>query len=122
MIKVVGDKAYRENIPTFLSGLNASSLLDLSWTDPALGVQNCAWWPEVDESKPLGENEKYGAETLTPDPQNKVVRVVRQVVPMSEEEVAAKQAPLGDTGTIMSRLIELETAAAALRAELEKQQ
>ena len=122
MIKVVGDKAYRENIPSFLSGLNASSLLDLSWTDPALGVQNCAWWPEVDESKPLGENEKYGAETLTPDPQNKVVRVVRPVVPLSEEEVGERQDGLGSTTSIMSRLIELETAAAALRAELEKQQ
>ena len=122
MIKVVGDKAYRENIPSFLSGLNASSLLDLSWTDPALGVQNWAWWPEVDESKSLGENEKYGPETLTPDPQNKVVRVVRSVVPLSEEEVGERQDGLGSTTSIMSRLIELETAAAALRAELEKQQ
>ncbi len=38
--------ATREPIPAFLIGLTPESLLDLSWTDPQLGVQDCAWWPE----------------------------------------------------------------------------
>lgn len=89
MIKVQSNLATREPIPAFLQGLAPESLADLSWTDPALGVQDCAWWPEVDESPALGQYQRYGAETLTPDAQARVVRVVRAIVPWTQEEITA---------------------------------
>lgn len=90
MIKVKNNTATREPIPQFLRGLAAESLADLSWTDPALGVQDMAWWPEEDQSAPLGEFERYGSETLTVDTQRKVVVVTRAVEPFSESEIATE--------------------------------
>lgn len=87
MIKVQSNTATREPIPRFLRGLSRESLADLSWTDPALGVSDAAWWPVEDQSPPLGEYERYGAETLTVDTDRKVVVSVREVVPFSEEEI-----------------------------------
>lgn len=87
MIKVKNNIATREDLPKFLQGLKPESLLDLSWTDSALGVSDCAWWPELDESAPLGQYERYGAETLTPDPGRQVVVVVREIVSWTEEEI-----------------------------------
>lgn len=92
MIRVQSNTATREPIPSFLRGLAQESLADLSWTDPALGVSDCAWWPEDDQSPALGEFERYGDETLTVDPERQVVVVVREVVPWSEEEKAAAEA------------------------------
>lgn len=89
MIKVQNNIATREPIPAFLIGLAPESLADLSWTDPALGVSDCKWWPEVDQSPVLGEYERYGDETLTVDSANKRVIVVRAVVPWSAEEIEA---------------------------------
>lgn len=104
MIKIQSNIATREPIPPFLRGLAPESLADLSWTDSALGVSDCAWWPEEDQSPALGEFERYGAETLTPDPERRVVVVVREAVPWSAEEIAAEAearraalAPLIDT-------------------------
>lgn len=91
MIKVHKNTATREPIPTFLMGLKPESLLDLSWTDPALGVADCMWWPEEDQSAPLGEFEVYGSETLTVDADRKVVVVVRSVEPMPQEQIAAME-------------------------------
>jgi len=92
MIKVENGTASRAPIPKFLRGLKPESLLDLSWTDPALGVQSVAWYPEVDQSPPLGQFEQYGAETLTIDEANKRVIVTRETVPWSSEEIAQYQA------------------------------
>jgi len=92
VIKVQNNIATREPLPSFLRGLSPETLLDLSFTDPALGVQNAAWWPEDDQSPALAEFERYGAETLTPDAERRVVVVVREVVPWSEEEKAAAEA------------------------------
>lgn len=89
MIKVHNNIATREPIPQFLRGLAPESLADLSWTDPALGVSDAAWWPEDDQSPALGEFERYGAETLTVDADRLVVVVVRDIVPWSDEEIAA---------------------------------
>lgn len=86
MIKVQNNTPYREPIPDFLIDLAPESLADLSWTDPALGVQDCAWLPEFDNSPMLGEYERYGAETLTAG--DSVVIVTRAVVPWSAEEIA----------------------------------
>jgi hypothetical protein len=92
MIKIQNGIATREPIPSFLSGLAPESLADLSWTDPQLGVSDAAWWPEDDQSPPLGEFERYGAETLTVDADRRVVVVVREVVPWSTEEIDEHEA------------------------------
>lgn len=81
--------ATREPVPQFLIGLAPESLADLSWTDPNLGVSDCAWWPEVDQSPALGEYERYGAETLTVDAVNKQVLVTREILDWSAEEIQA---------------------------------
>ena len=89
MIKVQNNTATREPIPAFLIGLAPESLADLSWSDPALGVSDAAWWPEQDASPALEQFQKYGDETLTPDAERKVVVCVRAVVPMEQAEVDA---------------------------------
>lgn len=90
MIKVnlSTQQSTRDPLPSFLYGLQPESLQDLSWTDPTLGVSDYAWWHEVDKSQPLAEYQRYGGETLTADPINKVVEVVRSIVPWTAEEIA----------------------------------
>lgn len=61
MIKVKDGVATREPLPDFLYGLLPESLADLSWTDPALGVQDLAWWPEENTEGPLGADKKWSA-------------------------------------------------------------
>src|SRR5574337_86795 len=66
MIKVQNNIATREPLPSFLQGLASESLADLSWTDPQLGVQDCAWLPERDATPALGQDQTYdGTEVLT---------------------------------------------------------
>lgn len=92
MIKVQNGIATRAPLPEALLGLNAESLADLRWTDPALGLQDAAWWPAVDQSPTLGQYERYGAETLTADPTRQVVAVVRAVEPWPQSEIDAARA------------------------------
>lgn len=92
MIKIQNNTATREGIPAFLIGLAPESLADLSWTDPALGVSDAAWWPEVDQSPALQRHERYGEEALTIDADNKQVIVVRSVVPWTQAEIDAETA------------------------------
>lgn len=94
LIKVQAGVATRESLPSFLVGLQPESLADLSWTDPSLGVRDCAWWPEDNQSPALGANQAYGAETLTVDAQRKVVVVVAQVIDLPvpvPQEVSRRQ-------------------------------
>lgn len=94
MIKVKNGIASREPVPSFLSA-DAAGLLDLSWTDPALGLRTSAWWPEDDQSPKLGQYERYSdAETLTLDLARKVVVSKRMVFPWSSAEIAAHQKSL----------------------------
>ena len=94
MIKVQNNTPTREPLPSFLLGLAPESLADLSWTDASLSVQDCAWWPEDNQTQALGENQKYGDEVLTVDAGRNVVIVTRQVVPMTTEEIAARDAEI----------------------------
>jgi len=87
MIKVQNNTATRAPVPDFLHGLEPASLADLSWTDPALGVSDCAWLPPVDQSPALGQYERYGEETLAVG--DGVVIVTRAVVPFSQQEIDA---------------------------------
>ena len=88
MIKVQNNTATRDPIPAFLQGLAPESLADLSWTDPALGVSDAAWWPEQDNSPALQQHERYGEETLTIG--EGVVVVTRVVVPWTQDEIDAE--------------------------------
>lgn len=109
MIKIQNNTPTREAIPVFLLGLAPESLADLSWTDPALGVSDCKWLPEVDQSPVLGEYERYGAETLTLAGDH--VIVMRAVVPWSAEEIEAdKKAKVPQEVTIQKACLELEDA------------
>ena len=83
MIKIQNNTPSREPIPSFLVGLDVPSLADLSWTDPNLGVSNCAWWPERDISEPLSDGEMYDLENeeLTINNGLKVVDVKRNKIP-----------------------------------------
>ncbi len=112
MIKINRGIAIREPVPRFLTGLAPESLADLSWTDPALGVVECAWWPEDDQSPALGEFERYGAETLTPDAERQVVVVVRAVLPWAADEIAEYRAAetLRISTVIADRRFTAETA------------
>ncbi|WP_395599536.1 DUF4376 domain-containing protein [Pseudomonas sp. A1437] len=94
MVKVEKGIATREPLPQFLQGLLPESLTDLSWTDPALGVQGVAWWPEENTEGELGADKKWGAEVLTIDAERKVVKVARKQVAMTAAEKAARDALL----------------------------
>lgn len=88
MIKVKNGVATREPLPSFLRGLKPESLVDLSWTDPQLGVQGCAWWPERDDTPALGPDQVYdGTEVLTVDAERQDVVVVRGIRDMTPEEI-----------------------------------
>lgn len=94
LIKVQAGVATREPLPTFLVGLAPESLVDLTWTDPSLGVRDSAWWPAEDQSPALGASQQYGAEVLTPDAARHVVVVVRAVVaaqPVVPESISPRQ-------------------------------
>ncbi len=111
MIKVKDGTASREPLPNFLYGLLPESLADLSWTDPALGVQDCAWWPEEDVSGELGTNKKLGAEVLTLDAERQVVLVSRKQVAMTAAEKAARDSAIAAewAGRIAARRFQAET-------------
>jgi len=90
MIKIQNNTATREPLPLFLQGLMPESLLDLSWTDPQLGVQDCAWWQETNDDAPIdATTHKYGNEILTINHDAKTVSVTHDVVPLTSEEIAA---------------------------------
>ena len=94
MVKVENNIATREPIPDFLDQSGTpealAALLDLSWTDPSLGVQNAAWWPEENTDGELDTNKKWGAEVLTLDADRKVVVVTHKQVNMTAAEKAAR--------------------------------
>jgi len=100
MIKVENGIATREPIPDFLDRSGTpealAALLDLSWTDPALGVQSAAWWPEESTEGELGTNKKWGAEVFTLDTERKVVKVARKQVTMTAAEKAARDALIAE--------------------------
>jgi hypothetical protein len=83
--------ASRASIPPFLNGLQPESLLNLNWTDPALGVSEYGWWPEANNDPPIDTNtQQYGAETLTVDDIQQVVTVTHAVEALPAEAIAEK--------------------------------
>ena len=116
MIKVQNSIATREALPVFLLGLEIESLQDLSWTDESLGVQDCAWYPEDNQSNPLGQYEEYGEETLTIDAERKVVVSSKAIIPMSAEKIAEIEA--SRASALEARKQSLTQQIADLQAEL----
>lgn len=94
MVKVENNVATREPLPQFLQGLLPESLADLSWTDPALGVQDVAWWPEESADGELGADKKWGDETLTVDSERQVVVVTREQLDITPEELTERDAQI----------------------------
>ena len=118
MIKVQNGIATREPLPGFLQGLALESLANLSWTDASLGVQDCAWWPEEDHTNPLGQDEKYGDEALTLDAERKIVVVNRQVLAMTAEEIADREA--GIAARKQAQRDQINAQIATLQSKLEE--
>lgn len=116
LIKVKVGVAAHEPLPDFLIGLAPESLADLSWTDPALGMQNCAWWPLEDRSQPLGPWQQYGQETLAIDAGTQTVVCVRQVIPRppTEDEFLLAVDGMLQEGAARKRYSSIQSA--ALRA------
>ncbi|MDM9594733.1 DUF4376 domain-containing protein [Pseudomonas guariconensis] len=112
MVKVKNGIATREPIPAFLIGLAPESLADLSWTDPQLGVQDCAWWPEDSADGELAAGMKRGTEILTPDLERQVVIVTHEQAPLSDEERAALAATWAQR--IADRRFQAETGGAVV--------
>jgi len=91
MFKIHNNTATKEEIPSFLVGLSNDSLSDLSWTDPSLGVSEFAWYIERDDSPAITLFQKYDGESLFIDHEQKVVRIVRNVVDLTNEEIEEKR-------------------------------
>ena len=114
MIMVKNQTATREPLPQLLLGLAPESLADLSWTDPALGVSDAAWWPEEVTYPEVPDGYKLGDETLTVDVERRVVLVTYDVVPKTQEELEAEQQALGTRITrlaFLSRFTDEEAVA-----------
>ena len=116
MVKVENGFATREPIPEFLDRSGTpqaiAALADLSWTDPALGVQGLAWWPEENGDGELGVNKKWGAEVLTLDNERQVVLVTRKQLAMTAAEKAARDSAIAAewAGRIAARRFQAETS------------
>jgi len=82
-------EATNEPIPAFLQGLKPESLLDLSWTDPALGVQGFGWWPETYFDNRDPDTETVTGYTYSADPDTKTVTATAVIQPLTAEELAA---------------------------------
>jgi len=117
MIKVQNNTATREPIPAFLLGLHVDSLADLSWTDPALGVQDCAWWPEELAAVELAANQVIDGEVLELDAGRRVVVVRQQVRDKTQEELDAEAARAAAEKQARRETITAQIA--ALQTELE---
>lgn len=78
--------AAREPVPSNMIGLAPESLADLS----EFGITDIAFWPEDNQTAlELGEYQRYGDETLTPDYARKVVVSLRPVIAWTAEEIEA---------------------------------
>lgn len=88
-------EATRESVRKELNGLDFYTLQNLQSVlkpvpDHLLDLE---YWPENDTLPSINEMvEKYGDEVYSVDATNKVVNVSRQVIPLTAEEIAEKQA------------------------------
>lgn len=83
--------ASREPLPIFLHGLAQESLLDLSWTDSALGVQDLAWFPESNVNPAIEPTQYFGNELFNIDFENKIVEVSNEILNYTQKEIENQQ-------------------------------
>jgi len=105
-VNVVTLQASRVDIPLNAKGLADRTLrylqAELDPVPPEL--LNIEFWPENNVTAVIDESiEKYGTEILILDEANKIVNVSREVVPLTTEELAEKQAAIDE----QNRIIEL---------------
>ena len=113
MFKIENNVATRSAIPSFLVGLAPSSLSDLSWTDPALGVQNIKFYSEYNNDSIIDHNtQMYGNEIVEIDDENQRVIVSHEVVSIPEEQIQA---------TLQQKKNELCQRVTTMRDDLETQ-
>lgn len=87
--------ASRAPVDPGVYGFPPEILADLkSVLDPTHPLYNTVWWPEDNQSAPLGEYQRYiDPETLTPDNTRKVVVTSRPIENWTAEEIEADMAP-----------------------------
>ena len=96
----------KENINvTNLKGLAQESLDDLSWTDPALGLENIGFWIEAKEESIPNAVQKYsGNETYRVDETNKCIYVTRELISQTSEEIKIVSDGVAEMAALDNRL------------------
>lgn len=85
-------------VPDFLAGLDAATLMNLTWTDPALGLQHFAWWP-VDITDVFYDHitQQVTGYTYVAVPQIRRVTATPVIAPIDPAVVAATLAAAQNT-------------------------
>lgn len=92
LINVREGVAERIPVPDYLYGLEPKDLADIDWIGPGFPAYESAWWPEEFAEDAPAFGYKWGEETFEVVPDRRVVRVHREQVPMTQEELAAQRA------------------------------
>ncbi len=80
-------------LPDFLIGLSYESLVDLSWTDPALGVQGFGWFSEHQQHPEYNsDTHKIGEKHYQFDAEKQIVIATFDIVELSEDEIKQRTA------------------------------
>lgn len=98
-IKIQNGIATVEALPDFLQGLLPESLVDLSWADPALGVNDCAYFEDARYEEPAYDTatettDENALQILEVNTAEKFVRYTRKVRPLTSAEIADRAAAL----------------------------
>lgn len=96
-----------EPLPAELVGLQAESLTDLDWTDPALGLHGHAYWPVVEMHAVLGPGETHGEASVQVISKKKHVERRWPAVAMPAE---ARQGVIADRLRELLAVIDIERA------------
>lgn len=92
LINVRDGVAERIPVPDYLFGLAPEDLASIDWIGPTYPAYGSAWWPEEFAEDAPAFGYKWGEETFEVVPDRQVVRVHREQVPMTPEELAAQRA------------------------------
>lgn len=112
-INTVSRTAVEEAIPEFLKGLSTSTLQNLQTElNPVpAGLENIEYWPRVNVSVDVGENQTLDGETHELDFENKVVKVTPTVVDKSAETLMTEatqrwEQDIAASDEVVSRVME----------------
>jgi hypothetical protein len=100
-------------VPTFLNGLNQSSLSDLSWTDESLDVRHLRFLDVVQTVTPEfdSETQKLSEPVYTLNDANDGIIMAYSIEQLSDDELAQKRVYAGQQRKqqITARLAEIDT-------------